>query len=100
MSLAFAVLLFFVFVRGSTRVLIRDWFIDLLCVSDARMNRIESIVTNKVQCTVLLVLKYVLEYTMTLELLPNLQVIPNIERDDHDVMSCQLADVFSFVMKK
>ena len=90
-------LMFFVFVRGSTRVLIRDWFIDLLCVSDARMNRIESIVTNKVQCTVL---KYVLEYTMTLELLPNLQVIPNIERDDHDVMSCQLADVFSFVMKK
>ena len=63
------------------------------------MNRIESIVTNKVQCTVL---KYVLDYstTMTLELLPNLQVIPNIERDDLDVMSCQLADVFSFVMKK
>ena len=28
--------------------------------------------------------------TIKLELLPNLQVIPNIERDDHDVMSCHV----------
>jgi len=83
-------LLFFVFVRGSTRVLIRDWFIDLLCVSDARMNQSNRINCDEQGTMYSTVLKYVLEYTMRLELLPNLQVIPNIERDDHHVMSCHV----------